>query len=246
MPLFQNCRNTTHHRIARYTTLLDLQVHHSSRIAEIPSFSKIAEIPPLTELQIYEPSTLYAVWRIKSDRDWNLSCLHVIVSGGEANVVKTCDAVSQLISQYNAPKNGTIPGFGMIETCAGCIYSLSCPKYDLDHPSRNLLKYPPHRITNILPVTLLDLQIYYFSRISDIPPFYEFTRKPDFITAENILLLIHVCINSLRVNVPHKNHRRASFDKWIVFFTTLQATHRGNLCKRRFFFRWTERGGSKL
>ncbi|KAL1967219.1 hypothetical protein VTN77DRAFT_3510 [Rasamsonia byssochlamydoides] len=64
---------------------------------------------------------------------FDLSCLHYIVSGGEANVVETCDAVSRLLGQHGAPRNVVVPGFGMTETCAGCIYSRSCPEYDLDH-----------------------------------------------------------------------------------------------------------------
>ena len=67
------------------------------------------------------------------DSSLDLSCLRYIVSGGEANVVETCDAVSRLLCRYQAPRNVIVPGFGMTETCAGCIYSLNCPEYDLQN-----------------------------------------------------------------------------------------------------------------
>ncbi|PKY00339.1 acetyl-CoA synthetase-like protein [Aspergillus campestris IBT 28561] len=62
---------------------------------------------------------------------WNLSRLRYIVSGGEANVTKTCDEVSTLLAPFGVPRNVIIPGFGMTETCAGSIYSQACPQYDL-------------------------------------------------------------------------------------------------------------------
>jgi acyl-CoA synthetase (AMP-forming)/AMP-acid ligase II/thioesterase domain-containing protein len=66
-------------------------------------------------------------------RDFDLTCLRYIASGGEANVVETCDAVSRLLARYGAPRNVIVPGFGMTETCAGSIFSLGYPEYDLDH-----------------------------------------------------------------------------------------------------------------
>ncbi|MCJ1313935.1 hypothetical protein MMC25_007615 [Agyrium rufum] len=61
----------------------------------------------------------------------DLSCLHNLASGGEANLVDTCAAVSRLLGEYGAPPNVIIPGFGMTETCAGAIYNSDCPRYDL-------------------------------------------------------------------------------------------------------------------
>lgn len=67
-----------------------------------------------------------------SDLHLDLSCLRNLTSGGEANVVKTCSKLSSLLGQYGAPQNVIIPGFGMTETCAGCIYNVQCPCYDED------------------------------------------------------------------------------------------------------------------
>ncbi|KAJ5631503.1 acetyl-CoA synthetase-like protein [Penicillium longicatenatum] len=61
----------------------------------------------------------------------DLSCLEYIVSGGEANLVETCVRISQLLAKYGARDNVIVPGFGMTETCAGSIYSLACPSYDV-------------------------------------------------------------------------------------------------------------------
>lgn len=65
------------------------------------------------------------------DKELDLSCLSLLASGGEANLVHTCDAVSKLLGKYGAPDNVIVPGFGMTETCAGAIYNINCPSYDL-------------------------------------------------------------------------------------------------------------------
>lgn len=65
------------------------------------------------------------------DTDIDLSCLRILTSGGEANVVETCEAVTRLLSCYGAPSNVIATGFGMTETCAGCIFNLDCPEYDI-------------------------------------------------------------------------------------------------------------------
>ena len=61
----------------------------------------------------------------------DLCCLRAFISGGEANVTETCDAVTRLLGQYGAPMSFIRPGFGMTETCAGSIYNKKCPRYDL-------------------------------------------------------------------------------------------------------------------
>ncbi|KAK7946088.1 acetyl-CoA synthetase-like protein [Apiospora aurea] len=63
-------------------------------------------------------------------KEWDLSSLTVLTSGGEANVVETCVAASALLRTYGAPDNVITPGFGMTETCAGAIFNLQCPQYD--------------------------------------------------------------------------------------------------------------------
>lgn len=67
-----------------------------------------------------------------SEMDLDLSCLRTLQSGGEPNVTETCDAVTKLLAKYNAPKTFIRPGFGMTETCAGSIYNLDCPAYDVE------------------------------------------------------------------------------------------------------------------
>lgn len=64
-------------------------------------------------------------------REIDLSCLRAFISGGEANVTETCDAITRLFRQYGAPSSFVRPGFGMTETCAGSIYNTQCPQYDL-------------------------------------------------------------------------------------------------------------------
>jgi acyl-CoA synthetase (AMP-forming)/AMP-acid ligase II len=61
----------------------------------------------------------------------DLSSLRTLLSGGESNVVDTCDKLTRLLAQYGAPRSFISPGFGMTETCAGSIHALDCPSYDI-------------------------------------------------------------------------------------------------------------------
>ena len=61
----------------------------------------------------------------------DLSNLRAFISGGEANVVETCDGVTKILSYYGVEGDVIRPGFGMTETCAGAIYGKSCPSYEL-------------------------------------------------------------------------------------------------------------------
>ena len=67
--------------------------------------------------------------------DFDLSCLRIIVTGGEAAVVENCSVLTQCLRRFQIPENRDIirPGFGMTETCAGSIYGVSCPTYDMKH-----------------------------------------------------------------------------------------------------------------
>ncbi|CRG83981.1 hypothetical protein PISL3812_01331 [Talaromyces islandicus] len=64
-------------------------------------------------------------------KTWDLSHLAVLASGGEANDVRTCVAASEMFASHGAPRNVITPGFGMTETCAGAIFNLDCPAYDV-------------------------------------------------------------------------------------------------------------------
>ncbi|GAP91480.2 putative AMP-binding & Acyl-protein [Rosellinia necatrix] len=66
-----------------------------------------------------------------ADGVWDLSSLISIISGGEANDTRTCLAASALFEKYGARSGVIITGFGMTETCAGCIYNVNCPEYDV-------------------------------------------------------------------------------------------------------------------
>lgn len=62
---------------------------------------------------------------------WDLSTLTALISGGEANSIDTVTATAELLGRYGAPPNVVQPGFGMTETCAGSIYNMDCPAYDI-------------------------------------------------------------------------------------------------------------------
>ena len=74
----------------------------------------------------------YLVNNIVTD-DLDLWCLKALISGGEANVVETCAALTEQLFKHGASRRFIRPGFGMTETCAGMIYGLQCPSYDLDN-----------------------------------------------------------------------------------------------------------------
>jgi acyl-CoA synthetase (AMP-forming)/AMP-acid ligase II/thioesterase domain-containing protein len=67
--------------------------------------------------------------------DPDLSCLRVLISGGEQCVVETCQALTQLLHKYGVRREIIRPGFGMTETCAGLIYNRDCPSYDISNQS---------------------------------------------------------------------------------------------------------------
>ena len=71
----------------------------------------------------------------RSNRDFDLSCLRIIQTGGEAAVVETCRALAEHLRRFGVAKDRHVirPGFGMTETCAGSIYHKLCPTYDLRH-----------------------------------------------------------------------------------------------------------------
>lgn len=65
------------------------------------------------------------------DVSYDLSCLRRIQSGGEANVVETTMRLTEAMRKFGTPENLIRPGFGMTETCAGCIYNSDCPSHDV-------------------------------------------------------------------------------------------------------------------
>ncbi|CZR64685.1 related to long-chain-fatty-acid CoA ligase FAA2 [Phialocephala subalpina] len=65
----------------------------------------------------------------------DLSCLRVLISGGEQIVVETCQALTLLLHRYGCYGEVIRPGFGMTETCAGSIYNRNCPSYDISNHS---------------------------------------------------------------------------------------------------------------
>ena len=76
---------------------------------------------------------LLALQSTQVQMKWNLSNLTVLASGGEANDVETCITISALFEKYGARRDVITPGFGMTETCAGAIFNLDCPRYDIEN-----------------------------------------------------------------------------------------------------------------
>ena len=72
---------------------------------------------------------------LKAPSHWDLASLKSLISGGEANVVNTCAELTKILQTFGTSGNVISPGFGMTETCAGCIYGKKCPEYDLANKS---------------------------------------------------------------------------------------------------------------
>ncbi|KAF9891432.1 hypothetical protein FE257_004288 [Aspergillus nanangensis] len=66
-----------------------------------------------------------------SNIEADLSCLKRINSGGEANLVTTCDSLTRALRRLGMRDGVVSPGFGMTETCAGAIHAQACPSYDV-------------------------------------------------------------------------------------------------------------------
>ena len=101
--------------------LIFLELLSKHRVARsfAPNFY-LAKLRKMLESKIEDP-----------DPPLDLKNLCFLATGGEANVVETCDAVSKLLRKYGAPQDLIVSGFGMTETCAGAIFNTQCPKYDL-------------------------------------------------------------------------------------------------------------------
>jgi acyl-CoA synthetase (AMP-forming)/AMP-acid ligase II/thioesterase domain-containing protein/acyl carrier protein len=64
------------------------------------------------------------------DRRWDLSPVRHIISGGEATVTATARRFLNRLAPFGLHGNALVPGFGMTETCAGCVYSTEFPDID--------------------------------------------------------------------------------------------------------------------
>lgn len=62
----------------------------------------------------------------------DLSCLRRILTGGEANVVRTGLRFLDFLAPYGLARNVLCPIYGLTETCAAVVYSLEFPDLDLE------------------------------------------------------------------------------------------------------------------
>ena len=125
------------HLTAMYLGVDQIHLHASDVISKPLEFLKV-----LSRYQVartFAPNFFLAklITAEKSEQrhgntgELDLSNLTWLGSGGEANNVEICTAISELLVKHGAPANVIVPGFGMTETCAGAIYNLDCPRYDV-------------------------------------------------------------------------------------------------------------------
>ena len=123
------------HLQAIYRCMDQVHVQASNVIANPSLFLTLAERHHVSST--FAPNFFLA--KLKQELESNirngvkldLSSLCSLVSGGEANPLETCIAVSELVHTYGAPKDVIVPGFGMTEICAGATYNRDCPAYDV-------------------------------------------------------------------------------------------------------------------
>jgi acyl-CoA synthetase (AMP-forming)/AMP-acid ligase II/thioesterase domain-containing protein len=108
--------------VARPMVFLDLLSRHKVARTFAPNFFMAKLI-----------STVRPDGKLVEAEDWDLTSLTWMGSGGEANDVDVCVALTSLFKTCGTAPNVIVPGFGMTETCAGCIYNLDCPGYDVEH-----------------------------------------------------------------------------------------------------------------
>ena len=63
--------------------------------------------------------------------DFDLSCMKILMCGGEANVVKTLAELTEALHRFGARGEFLRPGFGMTEICAAATYGKGCPSHEL-------------------------------------------------------------------------------------------------------------------
>ncbi|KAH6684532.1 hypothetical protein B0J14DRAFT_573090 [Halenospora varia] len=63
--------------------------------------------------------------------------LRALISGGESNVTETVVRLQSLLQRHRIPPHFLRPGLGLTETCAGAIYSTSCPSVDISLGVKN-------------------------------------------------------------------------------------------------------------
>lgn len=64
--------------------------------------------------------------------DFDLSCLRILMCGGEANVVANLVALAELLTQFGVEDDFLRPAFGMTEICAAAMYGRNCPAYEVE------------------------------------------------------------------------------------------------------------------
>lgn len=111
--------SSARHVLADPTLLLRLITQNGVSISLIPNFL-LAQIN----------ASLERTPRSSDTRDYDLSKVRHIITGGEANVVATGRRFLALLRPYNLQKHALWPGFGMTETCAGIVYSSDFPDVD--------------------------------------------------------------------------------------------------------------------
>lgn len=63
--------------------------------------------------------------------DFDLSCMKILMCGGEANVVSNLAELTEALHRFGARGEFLRPGFGMTEICAAAMYGKDCPSYEL-------------------------------------------------------------------------------------------------------------------
>ncbi|PQE08024.1 thioesterase domain protein [Rutstroemia sp. NJR-2017a BBW] len=109
-----------------------IELHITGMLAECTQVHVFAARMVADPLDFLRLLSFHHAAAVVDTADIDLHSLLYLVSGGQPNDVNTCVEISKHLRKLGAPNSNTVtPGFGMTETCAGVVYSRTCPESDV-------------------------------------------------------------------------------------------------------------------
>lgn len=114
----------------------DVLVNHMLFLELIHKHRVSITFAPSSFLEAVRKKTLAMDPDLQNPRKLDLSCLRGLHSGGESNDVQTAVGLTQVLHRYGCVGDIIRPGYGLTESCAGAVWGLQCPSYDVSRGLR--------------------------------------------------------------------------------------------------------------